>query len=151
MILALATLLLMLAAALAGAASTVQATANAFWKQQTHLSLTVFINVLVAFVGGASLLLINRHAFTTTAWAKLGPSVVTGGLCGLGIIVVGAMVFPKLGASTAVALFVLGQTASALLLDHYGAMDLPTRPISPVRIVGIVLVLAGMLLTRSRS
>jgi transporter family-2 protein len=111
----------------------------------------VFINVFVAFVGGSSLLLIDRTTFTTIPWTKLGPSVVTGGLCGLGIIVVGAIVFPKLGAATAVALFVLGQSISALLLDHYGVLALPAHPISPVRIAGIVLVLTGVLLTQSRS
>jgi len=48
-----------------------------------------------------------------------------------------------------IALIVAGQMTGALLLDHYGALGFPERPVSAVRLAGVALVVAGVvLLTR---
>ena len=47
---------------------------------------------------------------------------------------------------TLVRLAVTGQVGTALLLDHFGALNLPAHPASPMRVLGAALIVAGMTL-----
>ena len=44
-----------------------------------------------------------------------------------------------------------GQMAAALALDHYGLLGFPVRPLDAWRIAGVVLVIAGVFLSRGGS
>lgn len=68
-----------------------------------------------------------------------------GGLYGCVIIFGGVYIFPKLGASVAVALIVLSQCVFAALIDHFGFYGLPREPISMARVFGLALICAGVL------
>ena len=74
----------------------------------------------------------------------------TGGV--LGVIYVTAVVIaaPKIGAANALAFIVGGQFVAAIIIDHYGWMRLPVTPISLYRIMGIVLLLAGVYLIQKK-
>ena len=74
----------------------------------------------------------------------------TGGL--LGVIYVTAVVIaaPRIGAGNALAFIVGGQFVAAVIIDHYGWMQLPVNPITPYRIAGIVLLLAGVYLMQKK-
>jgi transporter family-2 protein len=72
-----------------------------------------------------------------------------GGLCGFTVILSLAFVFPKIGAAVAIALLVLGQGASALLIDHFGLLGLPTEPTTLARVGGLLLVAVGVVLLRA--
>jgi bacterial/archaeal transporter family-2 protein len=78
-------------------------------------------------------------------WWKL-----TGGL--LGVIYVTAVVIaaPRIGAGNALAFIVGGQFVAAIIIDHYGWMQLPVNPITPYRIGGIILLLAGVYLIQKK-
>jgi transporter family-2 protein len=71
-----------------------------------------------------------------------------GGVCGLAIIAGMALVIPRIGNATALALVVLGQGAMALVIDHYGLFGLRTIPFSATRLGGAVLLVAGVVLLR---
>jgi transporter family-2 protein len=71
------------------------------------------------------------------------------GICGFLIILCLAFVFPKIGAAWAIALvIVLGQSAAALLIDHYGLLGMPSDPITISRAAGLALVALGVLVIR---
>jgi bacterial/archaeal transporter family-2 protein len=53
---------------------------------------------------------------------------------------------PKLGAGTLVAAVVAGQMITSLLLDHYGLIGFPIHSLSPLRLMGAALVIAGVVL-----
>jgi transporter family-2 protein len=78
----------------------------------------------------------------TPVWAWVGGA--------LGAFYITALVLsvPLTGALTAAAAAILGQMAMAMILDHFGALGLPVREISWPRIGGLVLVMAGLLLSR---
>jgi transporter family-2 protein len=78
----------------------------------------------------------------TPVWAWVGGT--------LGAFYITALIFsvPLTGALTAAAAAILGQLAMAMILDHFGALGLPVREISWSRIGGLVLVMAGLLLSR---
>ena len=55
-----------------------------------------------------------------------------------------------LGVALMVASVVVGQSVAALLIDHYGWFGVDTHRLSPMRVIGVVLLFAGVLLIRSR-
>jgi len=72
----------------------------------------------------------------------------TGGVMGAGIVAASLYLVSKLGSGVTFALFVTGQMAAAMVLDHYGVLGLPVHHINAQRIVGVVLLLAGVTLIR---
>jgi transporter family-2 protein len=71
-----------------------------------------------------------------------------GGLLGVLYVCAAILLLPRLGAGTMLALFVAGQMSMALLLDHFGLLGVPVHTTSPGRLVGAVLVVAGVFLLR---
>jgi len=74
----------------------------------------------------------------------------TGGL--LGVVYVTAVVIaaPRIGAANALAFIVAGQFTAAIIIDHFGWMNLPLTSISWNRVIGIVLLLAGVYLIQRK-
>ncbi|TGK15548.1 DMT family transporter [Leptospira fluminis] len=75
----------------------------------------------------------------------------TGGLLGA-LIVTSAIVFaPKLGATGWLALFLVGQVSTALVLEKYGILGFPEKPISLLKIVGLCLLVLGVWLVKKEG
>ena len=71
-----------------------------------------------------------------------------GGPLGALIVLAGAALAPKLGAAAFIAAVVAGQLICSLVLDHFGLMNLPQQGLTTGRIVGAVMVFAGVLLVK---
>ena len=71
-----------------------------------------------------------------------------GGLYGCLFVTLIAWGIPRLGVATTMTLVVAGQLILSVLLDHFGALGSPTRPISWARLGGILLIVGGALLVR---
>jgi len=71
-----------------------------------------------------------------------------GGPLGALIVLSGAALAPRLGAAAFIAAVVAGQLLCSLLLDHFGLMNLPQQALSSGRIIGAVMVFAGVLLVK---
>jgi transporter family-2 protein len=78
------------------------------------------------------------HAWDVPAWQLLG------GLASPLYITSGILLFPRLGALTAVALFVTGQMLASLGLDLSGLLGVPQRSLTIGMVSGVVSVLAGI-------
>ena len=72
----------------------------------------------------------------------------SGGLLGAAYIVGTIVLAPRLGAATLIAALVAGQMIASLLVDHYGWVGFAEHPISPLRLAGAVLIVAGVVLVR---
>jgi bacterial/archaeal transporter family-2 protein len=68
------------------------------------------------------------------------------GLGGAFFISAQAIMVPRLGAALFTSLAVTGQVATAIALDHVGALNLPQHTASPLRVAGAVLIVVGMTL-----
>ncbi|MCS6865320.1 MAG: DMT family transporter [Gemmataceae bacterium] len=68
-----------------------------------------------------------------------------GGPLGALIVLAGAALTQRLGAALFIALVVGGQLLASLLLDHFALMGLQEQPLSAGRMVGALLVVAGVL------
>ena len=131
----------------AGIASALQAATNGALTLRSSLVTALVVNILGTLVGAAALLLVpgTRAVLpaSDTPWV-----FYAGGLYGLVIIAGLAFAFPRLGSAVSIALFVLGQSATALALDHFALLDTAHQPVSAARAAGLVLVVAGVLLLR---
>ena len=72
----------------------------------------------------------------------------SGGLIGAFFVTVSIVAAPRLGAATMMALFVTGQMIAGLVMDHYAMMGYAHAPATPMRILGAVLLVAGVVLIR---
>jgi bacterial/archaeal transporter family-2 protein len=68
-----------------------------------------------------------------------------GGPLGALIVLAGATLVRELGAALFIALVVGGQLLCSLLLDHFALLGLEQQPITPGRVIGAILVVAGVL------
>jgi bacterial/archaeal transporter family-2 protein len=68
------------------------------------------------------------------------------GVCGAIFVLSQPIVVPRLGAAFFTALAVTAQVTVALAVDHFGALNLPQHAVSPGRIAGVLLMVAGIVL-----
>jgi transporter family-2 protein len=73
-----------------------------------------------------------------------------GGLYGAVFVAVAAFAAPRVGVTLFLMVAIAGQLAMALLLDRTGAFGLPVQEITPTRVAGVALVLAGAWLVQQR-
>ena len=71
-----------------------------------------------------------------------------GGAIGAIFLLVGLYAAPRLGIAFAIALLIAGQMAASMIIDHFGLMGIQERSMSPMRILGACLLLAGVVLIR---
>ncbi|MBN9008017.1 MAG: DMT family transporter [Rhizobiales bacterium] len=72
----------------------------------------------------------------------------TGGVFGAIFIGLGIVLVPKLGAATFIALLIAGQMIGSVVFDHFGWLGLAQRSIDLSRVIGVLLLVAGVLLIR---
>jgi bacterial/archaeal transporter family-2 protein len=132
----------------AGAAAAFQSAANAGLAERIGLGAALVVNTTIVLVAALALYLANGPHVgffpRATPWW-----LYVGGVCGFVIVLSLAVVFPRIGAAVAIALMVLGQSAAALAIDHYGLFAMPISPVTAARIAGMVLVAGGVVLLRA--
>ena len=72
----------------------------------------------------------------------------TGGLFGAAFIFMSVVATPRLGAALMLAASIVGQLGAALIIDHYGFFGAEVIQITAMRVVGVALLVAGVVLIR---
>jgi transporter family-2 protein len=112
----------------------------------------VFAAAISFVVGTVALLALSLGV--RGSWAGAGALaglpwwIWTGGLLGAVFVVTTAWLAPVLGAATLLSVAIAGQMTFALLLDHYGLIGLPQRPMSAGRAAGAALLIVGVVMIR---
>src|SRR5262245_61724898 len=106
---------------------------------------------LISFATGIVLLLAStavlRPSFPSASELRRGPWWIWfGGIVGAVYVGCSAAFSKRLGAAGWVGLIIAGQTLTSLVLDHYGLVGFPRHPISPARLLGAAILLAGVVL-----
>ena len=73
----------------------------------------------------------------------------TGGCLGAFLVASTVFVAPKLGAVSLMAAMIAGQMIASLVLDHYGWLGYPVHPVNEWRLLGILLLVAGVMVIRA--
>ncbi|MCB0197840.1 MAG: DMT family transporter [Anaerolineae bacterium] len=98
-----------------------------------HLSGTIFSAILLAMRGGEQI-----GQWRTLPWYML----VSGGL-GLVLYLTLSHTMPRLGATSAVTLIIIGQLLIGMIIDQFGLFGFPFRSVDSWRIAAAVLLVAG--------
>jgi transporter family-2 protein len=74
--------------------------------------------------------------------------VLLGGVIGVVFVAGSVVVVPVLGVALFFVCVVAGQLLGSTLADQLGAFGMPVRPLDPLKLLGLALVLAGAVLVR---
>jgi bacterial/archaeal transporter family-2 protein len=72
----------------------------------------------------------------------------SGGFFGAIYIAVSILLVPRLGTATFIALLIAGQMLASIIFDHFGLFGLPQRMADIPRLLGALLLVGGVVLTR---
>jgi bacterial/archaeal transporter family-2 protein len=139
-------LLLLPAALVAGMAAPTQFAIN---SQLRHVVGGPVLAAAISFLVGTVVLFVAVMA-VSRAVPELGPIVSApwwmylGGLLGAFYVCASIVLTPRLGVATTIGLFLAGQVVASMIIDHLGLFDVPVQPASIPRILGAVLVIAGV-------
>lgn len=104
------------------------------------------------FVGTAGLLIyavVSGESVGNITSIKNAPPVAWfGGLLGAFFVTTAVVLVPRLGVAMSFSLIVAGQMLVTLVIDHFGLLGVPVKEISAVRVAGIVMITAGVILIR---
>ncbi len=136
-------------ALLAGAVLPVQGAVNGLLRQDLGAPFAVgavsFFVATFAMAGGLLLAMAFRQPRPKLAgvlgmpwWGWLG------GFAGAVYVTIVFTAIPVIGTAAAVGLTVAGQQVASVFVDRYGWFRLPKRPVSGLRLAGVLLLLAGV-------
>ena len=72
----------------------------------------------------------------------------TGGLMGALFVAGATFLAPRLGVATMLGAVIAGQMVTSLLIDHFGLLGIPKQELTPMRLLGAAILVAGVLLLR---
>jgi transporter family-2 protein len=136
---------------LAGSLLPAQAILNSRLGRQTGGAL---VGVLLSFFIGTVCLLLANSVTNGAALVTLKPGrtspwyIWMGGVLGALFLSYITWVNQQQGVALTFILVVCGQIFMALLLDHFGWLGTVQRSITPVQLLGVVLILAGIFLVK---
>ncbi|OCT21494.1 DMT family transporter [Pseudomonas putida] len=149
-VIALAAILPLLIALLAGAAVPFQAGSNAaLGRLLGHPLWAAGVSLLVSLMMLVPALLLMRAPMPQLQnlaqapwWAWLG------GVAGVIYITAALVLTPRLGAAGFIVCVIAGQVLSSLLIDQFGLMGLPEKPVNLPRLLGVAMIVGGMLVVQ---
>lgn len=146
----MARLLFLLAIAGAGVGLSVQAAANArMGSLLTVPTAGALVNFLVGTVALAAVTFSGVFGRAEVAEAASAPWWAwIGGLLGATYISLTVIAVPRVGAALTFAAVIAGQLVGSVLLDSTGWLGVPKMPVSATRILGVLLLFAGVLLVQ---
>jgi transporter family-2 protein len=141
-------LLLLLFAVVAGAFLPMQAGVNA---RLAHFVGGPVRASMISFVVGAAALFIVVVLFYRSTGNRAGDApwwAWVGGLLGAFYVTATVVVPVRLGAAAFFGILVAAQLVTSVLVDQFGWLNFPKHEASPLRLVGVGLLIAGALLVR---
>jgi transporter family-2 protein len=105
---------------------------------------------LVNFIIGAlfllAVMLVTGHLTSLQGISQTPRWTLLAGVAGVLLVMGTAFLIPRIGAAHTIALLVVGQALTSLLIDHYGLLGMPVIQISTLRIIGCALLAFGAVL-----
>ncbi|QLG91737.1 DMT family transporter [Pseudomonas yamanorum] len=139
---------LLLLAVVAGAVVPFQSAINAnLGRGLGHPLWATLASLLVSIVVLLPVIVALRLPLPSLAFITKAPLWMwAGGAFGVCFISLALILLPKLGASGFIALAMAGQIIASLLLDHFGLFGLVERHLTAPRLIGALMLIAGVVL-----
>lgn len=135
-------LLTVLIGLLGGVAIGVQSPIAGAMSQRVGGTASSVIVHLSGFIFSMALLFV-RGGERIRDWRSLPIYMLGAGVFGLILYQTINVTFPRLGGTMMVALIIIGQLVTGVVIDHFGWLGVATRPIDASRLMGIVILLFG--------
>jgi transporter family-2 protein len=133
--------------ALVGGLIALQAPINSMLGKATGSFQAAFLSFAIGTVVLAVIAAFAKGGFGTMGEARsLSWIYLTGGLLGAAYVTTVLVTVRELGAGPVVAATIAGQLSASVVLDQFGLLGLPKDPITFGKVVGIVLLAAGVYL-----
>lgn len=108
-------------------------------------------NAVFWCIGAAMAVAIGWSGWQNGALSSLtqvNPLLLTAGAMGASLVFGIAYLIPRVGAGPFTYALLAGQILSAMVLSHYGWLGSPKQPVTPMGIVGVIVLMVGVMLTR---
>ena len=122
-----------------------------------HLAMNAQVGVIVRnakmgnavfwTIGGITAILIGLTSWDADVFTRLREVplwLLTAGIMGAALVFGIAWVMPQIGAAKGFVLLIAGQVITGLVLSHFGLLGSPVEPASVVKILGALLLIAGV-------
>jgi transporter family-2 protein len=104
-------------------------------------------NAIFWTIGGITAIIIGLTGWEPDVFSRLKEVPVwllTAGIMGAALVFGIAWVMPQIGAAKGFILMIAGQVITGLLLSHFGLLGSPVEPVSLYKILGALLLIAGV-------
>jgi transporter family-2 protein len=137
-------------AVLAGMAMPTQAVVNSRLANSVESPiLAAFISFAVGTIALFIYILLTGIPLGNLAASKGAPLVAwIGGFLGAFFVSVMATIVPRIGVALSFSLAIAGQMLVTLLIDHFGWLGVPEKPINLMRVLGAAFITVGVVLIR---
>ncbi len=108
-------------------------------------------NAVFWCIGAAMALILGWSGWQSGALsnlAQVNPILLTAGAMGASLVFGIAYLIPRVGAGPFTYALLAGQIVSAMVLSHYGWLGSPKQPITTMGVIGVVVMVIGIMLTR---
>jgi len=112
--------------------------------------LGVFESIFIVHFGGAAFALIPLLFYgggKLAEWRSAPWYALAAGVFGLVVIAAISYMIPRVGVAASIVTVVAGQLLVGTILDHFGWLDAPIRPLDLTRVFGLLVVMLGVWLT----
>ena len=133
--------------AVAGLAIPVMAAMSAGVGQKVGAPTAAVAIFGTAVLAGAFFAQMNGGLRYEALGTAITPALLGGAIIAFYLLSI-TMLGPRIGIGTAVLLVILGQVASAAVIDTFGLLGAPRTPVTAARVLGIALVIIGVTLAR---
>lgn len=140
--------LLYILSLIAGLGLAVQVGVNSTMRQVTgSAAFAALVSFSVGLIALAMFVVASRAPIPTRAALAAAPAWAwLGGVFGAYYVAMATIAGPRLGATTLLALTLLGQVTASLTLDHFGWLGFAQHELSATRVLGAAMLVGGVLL-----
>lgn len=106
-------------------------------------------NAVFWLIGAAGAVAIGLTGWKSGALAPLSqvhPLLLTAGLLGASLVFAIAWLIPQVGAAAVMITLLAGQVVGGLMMSHYGWLGSPVEPVTPTKLLGVAIMIAGVAL-----
>ncbi|OBQ51869.1 DMT family transporter [Halodesulfovibrio spirochaetisodalis] len=114
------------------------------WSKSAPLS--SLFSFFLGTVALGILILVSRTPLPSLTSSTAPWYAWIGGLLGAVIVTTLTYLAPRIGALAMMSLLICGQLLASIIFDHYGLVGYPLRPVTVMRIIGVVLLICGVYL-----
>lgn len=106
-------------------------------------------NAVFWIIGACGATAIGLTGWRSGALAPLSqvhPILLTAGVLGASLVFAIAWLIPQVGAGPLMIMLLAGQVAGGLLMSHFGWLGSPVEPVTPTKLLGVGVMIAGVAL-----